>query len=703
MSTNVFNKLLAETGDINIGIATDSMGSGDPNIGRRTAQAFAKMYPKINVRYRRYLPADMEASTGSVSNAIQVIQTGTIAQTLTVWNGCMPGNTLAYQTANFDAIFPPTNLLDCMMIITGHTNGMATDAEMITTITNFITLTRSKNPNCNTWISSENAETAPILEASSTRHYERQLAIRAFASTNNYAYIPILEAFDERQPEWATLIQADGVHPTNGDSGGYELWSQTIEEFLRGIAPEVLPPIAPNSEYEEYVANLWRVGKVGGTPITADWLNHIEKGITDTQFLLNLVQIIAVSPGIDMSGHLDSTAALMPMFIEAQRTGKELVIPPGVVKANLVSEATVQQPTIRGSGGNTTSFIGFDPTKPAILLQGISGANSYGNISRMRVSNPGGTAIELQGTIGVLIEKLDVNSSEVGILFHNKKGANAPYAGYAGDYTEFCQVVDTTFRQGCKTQIEYRRTGGHASFHGTGFRNCIFNQTSSSWGKTNIVVGVGCTVYNAPWDGMFFIGNPGLPPIINQSTAPVRAHGDLTYEARPGVVQNMVNGGSESPVFLAGHLNRLSSNSGAVNRGTRLYLVDDVTYFGTSAALVSHHKKPYEWQQSLVSGANFIYEVGLDYLPSQLVAVNIVGASYNYHALLYITRPTNTGLTGDVKVLSSGYTFDSGTIGAPVYSMNLGNLLITKAGLPAGTIAYFKITNLHSNRAKVLK
>lgn len=701
MSTNVFNKLAAEVGDVNIGIATDSMGSGDPNIGRRTAQAFAKMYPKINVRYRRYVDAATAASTGSTSNSIQTIQTGTIAQTLTVWNGCMPGNTLAYQTANYDSIYPQAVLLDVMMIITGHTNGMATDAEMLTTIRNFITLTRTKSPNCDTWISTENLQLAPILEESRIRHYERQVAIRGFAGDNNYAYIPILEAFDEREPDWPVLIQSDGVHPTNGTDGGYDLWSQTIESFLIAIAPEVLPPVEPQTGFAEYVANLWKQGKAGGTPITAEWLNHIEQGIANANFMQNLVQIIAFGPGIDMTGKTDSSEALQVMVTEAQRTGKKLIIPPGIIKASVITDMTVQQPVIEGSGGNTTSWFGLGAGKPCITMQGVSGAQSYGRVRNMRIQNAGGVGVELQGTIGVFIESCDINGCEVGVLFHNKKGTNGAYAGYQGDYTEFCQVVDTTFRQGCKIQIEYRRTGGHASFHGTGFRNTIFNQTSSSWGKTNIIVGAGCTVYNAPWDGMFFIGNPGLAPIYNGSTTPVRVHGDLTFEARPGVVQNMVNGGSASPVYLAGHLNRLSSNSGSVKRGTRLYLVDDVTYFGTSSTLVSHHKKPYEWEQSLVSGANIIYEVGIDVCPAQLIAVNVTGSAYNYHALLYITRSTSGTATNDLKVLSTGYSHDNNNLGAPAYSMSGNSLVITKTGIVSGK-AHLKITNLHSNRAKVL-
>lgn len=692
MSANVISKLLAEVGDINIGISTDSMGTGDPNYGRRIAQKYAALYPKINVIYRRYLSTSAEAETGQVSLATQNIQTGTIAQTLTVINGTMPGNTLAYQTTNYNSIFKVP--LDVMLICTGHTNGTASPAALVTTVTNYITFVRTKTLGADIWISSQNAETDPVPQVDRDRHYSRQLALRDFAETNEYPYVSILEAFDERTPDWGTLIQADGIHPTNGVGGGYDLWATVLDSFIAGLVPETLPPLVPSPYWRNYTPTTWAAGVSGGTPITAVRLNNIEQGILDTQTLIGGNAIYVVGPGVDPTGVLSSTAAVQPMLLEAQRTGRELVFPPGTYKVpGLYTLKVVPQPRITGAGANHTLLVGGGASAPTITMVGLSGAQSYGRIRNIRISNPGGVCLEIQGAIGVIVQDSEFHNADVGILYHNKA---------TGDYTEFCWTENVTFRQGCKLCIEYRVTNGDSSFHGTGFRKTVFNQTSSSWGNYAVVVGAKATVYNAPWDGMFFIGNPGRPPIRNNSINPVRAHGDLTFEARPGVVQTMVSNSSVSPVYLAGHLNRLSSNEGQIKRGIRLYLVEDVTYYGTSGANATFHKKPYEYQQTLTSGANYIYEINVNGgSTATLVAVNLVGSAYNHHALLYITL-NSSATGGTVQVLSTGYVFDGNSVGAPSFSMSDMNLVITRSGLPTGTVAHLKITPQFSGYGKSL-
>jgi hypothetical protein len=163
--------------------------------------------------------------------------------------------------------------------------------------------------------------------------------------------------------------------------------------------------------------------------------------------------------------------------------------------------------------------------------------------------------LELQGCAGVGWDRVNFTAYlATGILFHNKT---------AGDFTEMCSgQCDLS----AVTAIEYRRTSGDESFHGSGLTGRSTIAQPSAAALPSILIGAGCRVYNAPLSANLWAYTT-TQPLIRNNGEPCDYHGSLQMELMTITTALLVDAASANAVTYAGDYRVFNESTPGVTLG----------------------------------------------------------------------------------------------------------------------------------------
>jgi hypothetical protein len=332
---------------------------------------------------------------------------------------------------------------------------------------------------------------------------------------------------------------------------------------------------------------------------------------------------------------------------------------------------TFTHPDLIGSSKKQTfiTYTGITTNGTAIQAKGGSGQLSGGSIRNIYFTGHStSTAIEFAGQCGSWVENCYFDANAIGVRFHND---------VSGAFTEFCTVRNCEFRAACTTPLEYKRTSGNNSFHGSGFEAAKNLINASSTGPVISVDGTACFVYNAPLHAQVFSTTNSITIIQNGNTTapiPVSFAGQLTIETNASVTTTL---GGGAAVLFAGSLRV----AGATN------LTGDNVVAGTLLRVdtVNSHVDG----SITFTGAKSCRKYTLTVPSASTAAINIPGTmnnvyrtiDFNLFAANYIKRYTlladyfgngSTGLTPITVGTRTAFDAPGGTLGyqAPTFTGN---------------------------------
>lgn len=268
-------------------------------------------------------------------------------------------------------------------------------------------------------------------------------------------------------------------------------------------------------------------------------------GTTDTKTALSdAFGIYAPAPTGDVA---TDTTLLQALMDEAQATNGTLHLQAGTYRvSNLSTQQLAVQPKIVGKGSGVT-FIEGTTAGAALTFVGALAEFSGGYLSDLSFTGVG-IGLELQGVVDVDWDRLIFQGNlDVGILFHNKT---------ATEFTEYC-AGQAHFHRGVKVAVEYRNTGGVASFHGSGLTGMSTINTPLTPGPS-IIIGADCFPYNSPLSVQVWAYAEDEPIIRNDSTEPLNFFGTLRMESFVSGTVVVVDNASAGYVNLAGGITVVS-------------------------------------------------------------------------------------------------------------------------------------------------
>ena len=314
---------------------------------------------------------------------------------------------------------------------------------------------------------------------------------------------------------------------------------------------------------------------------------------------------------------------------------------------------------VGGSGyvcGDVIDGIGFD---------GVGGAS-------------GTQAIEIRGQCGQVVRNCQFSANAIGVLFHN-------FA--AGSFTEYCCADGCDFQAACNLPVEYRKTSGNQSFHGSGLRNRCTINTPSSGTPIVMLVGADCLVYNAPLDAQIWVNasatliknnNTGSPAVNNCNW-----HGALTIEP---FAASLKLGDGYTRTYFTGTVNSIHQN---IDYGV-LKHVDSVVV-NSDGNIRALPKPTSKHGIALTTGANTIdisawWAMHPNPIAGQSGAtkayVFISGPNYYFaHELTLVHNPY--GGAGSAQIIATLFNNNVAAWGPPTYAFNSSDrLVITNALYP---------------------
>ena len=220
-------------GNLVIGVAGDSTGNDNNEWVSRMTSAFASHYPERRVEYGLWSDLTQDYSS------TRLLQAGTGSSSLKVYNGSMPGSTLAYHRGRVSALFPER--LDLLIVSTGH-NYRAQDADpYLAEIGALVADVRALYPDVEVVVSSQNPSFSDGSwpAANVTAHAARLAALRTAALSLGYGYIPVYEAFTAKPDGGRAWVMADGIHPLHDPSGEHDgsvLWVEQVNAYFADLS-----------------------------------------------------------------------------------------------------------------------------------------------------------------------------------------------------------------------------------------------------------------------------------------------------------------------------------------------------------------------------------------------------------------------------------------------------------------------------------
>jgi lysophospholipase L1-like esterase len=146
-------------------------------------------------------------------------------QKLTVYNGSMPGSTLAYQSTRLAAMVPVRP--DLVFLSSGHNYTSGLPGPYVAALTQFVADLRTLHSGVPVTYSSQNPEFAPWPNVKA--HLDRLVQGRILALQNGWGYLPVVESFRAKTDGGQSLVMTDGIHPT---AEGSILWRQVASAYL---------------------------------------------------------------------------------------------------------------------------------------------------------------------------------------------------------------------------------------------------------------------------------------------------------------------------------------------------------------------------------------------------------------------------------------------------------------------------------------
>jgi len=306
-------------------------------------------------------------------------------------------------------------------------------------------------------------------------------------------------------------------------------------------------------------------------------------------------------------------------------------------------------------------------------ITGTSGALVNANIDNIGFDGSSTSyAAEVCGACGQWFKNCDFGLNAVGVVLHNS---------LSGQFTEYSGIDGGQVQPNCRTALEYRKTSGDRSFHGSGIKNrCLIN-TSSSAGYSVILVGANCLPYNSPLD-MQVWGNATGDLITNNNTgSPVihncNWHGTLTFESFSTNIITLASGYART--FFSGPINSINQN---INYGI---LKVTRAFISRSDASFDPLRETYDVSfTGVATGAAL--DIGADYWPSgaygsMLLHITLVGANYRYTHTYVACLATGLGGSNTATKIADLQTFNSSGWGASAIGLDSnGKLTITNAG-----------------------
>lgn len=380
--------------------------------------------------------------------------------------------------------------------------------------------------------------------------------------------------------------------------------------------------------------------------------------------------------GVDPTGATFSDVGMQAAYTYAHTNKKALVIPAGYYKfkTGLTKPSSFYSVDIIGEGADVVTFdYSAMPTGGVMLtLRGGSGSVTLSKIEGIYfVGNASSTAIEIIGQGGVIPYRCRFDTNARGITLHNK---------FAGEFTEFCVATLCEFTTNCKTALEYERTSGNDSFHGSGLLNCLVNAHSVT--DPVVLVGAGCFVYNAPLTVTVFppatsscivVYNKNITGSFNNNW-----YGTLTLEPYNVRGVSLAVNDAGARTFYNGAVMSVNQN---FNNGNMIF-VDSLRIRDDGS--VAYTPKPYT---VVVGGVVTGGAIDLNILDSYagvdcglILNVTLTGTNYRYTHVLAVSLDNGQGGGNKVAQMALLQQLNTAGWGASTFSVDSsGRLVITNA------------------------
>lgn len=352
---------------------------------------------------------------------------------------------------------------------------------------------------------------------------------------------------------------------------------------------------------------------------------------------------------------------------------KEIDLPAMTIKLTdtiILPQAFLKQ-IIKGRGYRNTilDFSGMSSGKSMFLIKGGSGQFSGGMLRDVRLTGLNThKAIEVQGVCGYKIKDVQIDVSEVGILLHNFEN---------NEFTEYVVGENVDFTSNCKVALEYKRTNGAESFHGSGLKGCTINEPETT-DRPAVVIGGNCRPYNAPLDFSIW-KRTGQPIVNNWGSSSSSFHGDISVEIfNAGLyTKTEVCGSLDNPIFIAGHLLALDNNT-HVRMGSAIYC-DRIQQNVDGSVTIQ--RKPFQFKWNLQTGTS--HKILTPQNNQTLLAnVHLNGNNFEYtYTLLLYKNPNDEN--GVITTLATPRAFDGNSWGVPTLTFENGALTVAHPQFPA--------------------
>jgi hypothetical protein len=389
--------------------------------------------------------------------------------------------------------------------------------------------------------------------------------------------------------------------------------------------------------------------------------------------------------GADATGIADSTSSLSATCAFAHSAGDmPIQLLGGTYKIastiilNGTASGSFTHPNLLGSQRRKTilSYAGITAGTPAIRMKGGSGTLSGGIVRDIYfLGDATSIGVEFAGQCGSRVQNCYFDTNAVGVRWHND---------VSGAFTEFCTVEGSEWRGTCVLPMEYKRTSGNSSFHGSG-TDVTKNVVVSNGGPVVQVDGTGCTVYNGPCymqvfctvaDATIFQNNNSVAPTQLGFT------GRLTLETSSS---RNITLGAGGVTYFAGpiQVNGLATGTGANVVAGTLVRVDTIAIYSDSSVAFTGAKT----NQAVILTSGTTQVTSNIRNVRRLVTVNIKATNYSARFLLDVDF-TNTGAAmTPVNIMANTlpisptaaatgqqtrtYLFDGVSIGAPTFTGNV--------------------------------
>jgi len=158
---------------------------------------------------------------------------------VTIYNGSMPGSTLAYQSTRIAAMVPVAPNL--VVLSSSHNYNGGTAADYLTAVRQFVTDLRAVYASVPVLVCSQNPEFSDGGRAQSyvDAHKARLAALRPEAVKQGWGYVPVMEAFLSQPNGGRAWVMADGIHPQydpTGPNDGSQLWVKQVNAYFDSMS-----------------------------------------------------------------------------------------------------------------------------------------------------------------------------------------------------------------------------------------------------------------------------------------------------------------------------------------------------------------------------------------------------------------------------------------------------------------------------------